>query len=362
MSRFATPRVVHVVPALFGREGVTGGAERYASELARHMAARTPTTLLSFGSAPADRTAGPLRIRVLGPAHYVRGQRSNPIARGFVSAVLAADVIHCHQQHVLASSLAALVGRLAGKRVCATDLGGGGWDVSGYVSTDRWYHAHLHISEYSRQVAGHADWARAHVIYGGVDVDTFFPSLDSRREQTVCFVGRVLPHKGLADLIDAVGADFRLEIVGPEPDPAYSALLRSRAAGKLVTFRGEIDDRALVEAYRSAMCVVLSSVYRNELGGSTRIPELLGQSLLEAMACATPVVCTNVASMPEIVVDGITGFVVPPNDPQAIRDKLLWFRDHPEEAGRMGAAGRARVLEQFSWDQVVSRCLRAYAT
>jgi glycosyltransferase involved in cell wall biosynthesis len=109
------------------------------------------------------------------------------------------------------------------------------------------------------------------------------------------------------------------------------------------------------------MCLVLPSVYRDELGGNTRVPELLGQALLEAMACETPVVCTNVASMPEIVQDGVSGFVVPPNDPSALREKLMWLRDHPERARQMGAAGRQRVLERFTWDQVVSRCLRIYA-
>ena len=50
-----------------------------------------------------------------------------------------------------------------------TDLGGGGFDVSAYVSTDRWFHGHLHISEYSRKVAGHERNPRARVILGGVD-------------------------------------------------------------------------------------------------------------------------------------------------------------------------------------------------
>jgi glycosyltransferase involved in cell wall biosynthesis len=207
---------VHIVPALFGPEGVIGGAERYAYELARHMAERTPTTLLSFGRARAERVHGSLRIVVLGPVHYVRGQRSNPVARGLVRAVLDSDVIHCHQQHIVASSLAAVVARIARRRVFATDLGGGGWDVSGYFSTDRWFHAHLHISEYSREVAGHSDSSRAHVIYGGVDTSVFSPAPDVRRDGTVRFVGRVLPHKGLADLIDAAGSDLPLDIVGPQ--------------------------------------------------------------------------------------------------------------------------------------------------
>lgn len=92
------------------------------------------------------------------------------------------------------------------------------------------------------------------------------------------------------------------------------------------------------------------------------MPELLGQTLLEGMACGVPAVCTDVASMPEVVVNGVTGFVVPPNDPEALRERLLWLREHPDEARAIGEAGRRRVLEKFTWPAVVRRCLEIYAS
>jgi glycosyltransferase involved in cell wall biosynthesis len=108
------------------------------------------------------------------------------------------------------------------------------------------------------------------------------------------------------------------------------------------------------------MCFVLPSVYVDRYGGRSEVPELLGLVLVEAMACGAPAICTDVASMPEVVVDGVTGFIVPPNDPAALRERLLWIRDHPERAREMGQAGRRRVLEQFTWQSVVRRCLDAY--
>lgn len=360
MQAPAPLRVVHVVPALFGAEGTIGGAERYAFELARHMAARVSTTLVTFGAQPARRSVGPLQLVVLGPARHVRGQPSNPLARGLVRALLGAQVVHCHQQHVLASSIAALTGRLTGKKLFVTDLGGGGWDVSSYVSTDRWFHAHLHLSEYSRRLTRGGGDKRHFVVYGGVDTTLFSPGAGAPRDDRVRFVGRILPHKGLSDLIDAAGSDVSLEIIGPAPDPGYLEHLRRRAAGKRVAFSLHVDDTALVERYRTALCVVLPSVYRTEFGHTTVVPELLGQTLLEAMACETPVVCTRVASMPEIVEDGTSGLIVDPNDPEQLREKLLWLKAHPEEARRMGVAGRRRVLERFTWDQVVERCLEIY--
>ncbi len=354
------PRVLHVVPALFGAEGVYGGAERYAWELARHMAEEVPTTLVSFGPRPRAFTAGRLRVRVLGRPWHVRGQRGNPLHAGLLPELLRADVVHCHQQHILASSLSAVLARLTGRRVYVTDLGGGGWDLSAYVSTDRWYHGHLHISQYSRAVVGQKDDPRARVILGGVDVERFRPDPAAQHDGTVRFVGRLLPHKGVNDLIDAVPPDLPLELIGRPYDPRYLADLRRRAAGKRVVFRHDCDDDALVLAYQRALCVVLPSVYSDLYGGRTRVPELLGQTLLEAMACGTPAVCTAVASMPEVVADGVTGFVVPPNDPAALRERLCWLRDHPDAARQMGEAGRRRVLDVFTWPAVVRRCLDAY--
>jgi hypothetical protein len=142
------PRVVHLTPALFGEGGTFGGAERYAFELARHMARVTPTTLVSFSDSPRLFTSPEgLRVRMLGPAWHVRGQRFNPIHPGILRAVLGADVIHCHQPHTLAAELAALLARVSRRRVFTSDLGGGGWGFSSRLKTDRWFHGHLHISE-----------------------------------------------------------------------------------------------------------------------------------------------------------------------------------------------------------------------
>src|SRR5580692_4257661 len=133
------------------------------------MAASGPTPPVSFGEKASEETVGSLRVKVLARVWRVRGHPHNPVAPGLVPELLRADVIHCHQQHVLASSISAVIARVTGKRVFASDLGGGGWDVSTYVSTDRWYHRHLHISGYSRRAYGHDGKPWASVIYGGVD-------------------------------------------------------------------------------------------------------------------------------------------------------------------------------------------------
>ena len=107
--------------------------------------------------------------------------------------------MHCHQHHVLVSSCRGL-GRLTGRRVFVSDLGGGGWDVSAYVSTDPWFHGHLHLSEYSRRILRSRADARAQSSAAVLTCGS------SRRFRGaiaggVLFVGRLLPHKGIDDLI-----------------------------------------------------------------------------------------------------------------------------------------------------------------
>lgn len=353
-------RIVHLVPAPFdGADGILGGAERYAFELAKHMARVTPTSLVSFGRETKHLNIGALTVRIIGGAHYVRGSRTNPIAPGLFRELTLARVIHCHQQHVVASSTAAIFGRLTGRRVLVTDMGGGGWDLSSYVSTDRLFHGHLHISEYSQTVAGHASTPNARVILGGVDTGKFHP-LDTDERDNVLFVGRLLPHKGINYLIEALPDGMKLEIIGRPYDRAYLSHLEELAQGRNVLFRMEATDDELCAAYQRALCVVLPSVYVDMYGHRTDVPELLGQTLLEGMASGAPVVCTTVGSLPEVVSDTETGLTVPPNDVGALRQALEWLRDHRGAAARMGHAGRQRAIDRFSWHTVVQRCLEAY--
>jgi glycosyltransferase involved in cell wall biosynthesis len=198
------------------------------------------------------------------------------------------------------------------------------------------------------------------VVFGGVDTEKFSPDGSTASDGTVLFVGRLLPHKGVNDFIDAIEPGTRAEVIGPAPDERYRHELESRAQGKEIVFRHDCSDRALVEAYRRAGCVVLPSVYRDMYGGESRVPELLGQTLLEGMACGVPGVCTDVASLPEVIDHGVTGLVVPPNDPFALRAAIRWMREHPDARREMGARGRRRVMERFRWPVVVKRCLEIY--
>jgi glycosyltransferase involved in cell wall biosynthesis len=325
------------------------------------MSERIPTRLVSFGDEEERWRDDDLYLRILPRTRYVSGSRFNPISPDIATEILQADIVHCHQQNILASSVSALFGRLAGKTIAVTDHGGGGLDFSRYASTDRFFHCHLHVSAFSRATAGQEHDPRARVILGGVDSRRFSP--EDRgvvRTTRALFVGRVLPHKGVHDIIEALPPGVGLDVVGPETDREYGSALRSLAVGHDVSFLGAVSEAELLQRYRSAMCVVLPSVHHNRFGSQTRVPELLGQTLLEAMACGTPAIATSVGGMPETVVDGLTGYVVPPGDPTTLGARLERLAAAPSLADRLGSAAVEHVRTAFNWGRVVDRCIDAY--
>jgi glycosyltransferase involved in cell wall biosynthesis len=261
------------------------------------------------------------------------------------------------------AGLTALAGRVLRKPVFTTDAGAGGYGLHRIRDTRSLFAGHLHISDFSRRHFGHEKLPSATVIHGGVNPVRFSPDKHVRRTNEVLFVGRLLPHKGIDYLIDAVQTDIPLRIIGRpfRHAAAYRELLVRMTAGKQVTFDAHCSDADLLNAYRAALCIVLPSVYESVDGQRHVIPELLGLTLLEAMACGTPAICTSVTSLPEIVEDGVSGFVVPPNDPAALRDRILWLRDNPVEAALMGDAARKRAVDHFAWEIAVRECLAAYA-
>jgi glycosyltransferase involved in cell wall biosynthesis len=197
--------VLHLVPALYGGSGrIAGGAERYAFELARHMADRAPTRLVSFGPNDQRERHGALSVRIIGRPRHVGGHPYNPFARSILREIVRADVVHCHQQNIFVAKTAALVRRLSRRPVFVTDHGGGAWDFTSRLPVTPSFDGYLHVSEFSRRVSGQAGESRAQVVYGGVDLNHFSPSPTASRRGRVLFVGRLLPHKGVDVLIEAL--------------------------------------------------------------------------------------------------------------------------------------------------------------
>ncbi len=184
----------------------------------------------------------------------------------------------------------------------------------------------------------------------------------------VLFVGRFTPHKGLDRLLAAVPAGASLTCAGTfghdprPPENGYPDRLRRQAAAVdgTVTFAEAVADDDLPALYRRARVFVLPSVHENCYGGRVAVSELLGLSVLEAMASGTPVVCSRLGGLPEVVRDGETGFLVTPGDVEELHDRIAMLVADRRLAARMGRLGRELVLDRFTWQACAARCLTAY--
>jgi glycosyltransferase involved in cell wall biosynthesis len=327
-------------------------------ELARAMANQTPTRILSFG--PRRRTLhyGGTAIEVY-PQFAGRSHLGDLRAFGFLPLLHRADVLHCHQFNYLATSVAILLGALLQKPIFVTDLGGRTTLASTNLQLARLVCRFLHLTEFA------ATWTktseRSTLIFGGVDTDRFALPASLVPRDRILYVGRILPHKAIDVLIRAAGDDIPLTIAGRPYYQRYYDDLQSLAQGTQVQFITDADDARILDLYQRAQAIVLPSVYTDMYGqhyeGNS---EFLGLTLLEGMACGAPAICTNVGGMPEIVRDGVTGFVVPPHDPATLRARLLQLRENPDLVAAMGERAAQEVRDRYTWEEVADRCLTAY--
>ncbi|MFF3736629.1 glycogen synthase [Streptomyces sp. NPDC002566] len=226
------------------------------------------------------------------------------------------------------------------------------------------------------------DPERVHVVHNGIDTALYRPDhgtdalsrigLDPDRP-FVLFVGRITRQKGVPHLLRAARRiDPAAQVVlcagapdTPEIDREFRELFEelSRSRDGVHWIPRMLPRPDVIQLLTHAAVFVCPSVY-----------EPLGIVNLEAMACGTPVVASRVGGIPEVVEDGVTGVLVPPDGVDAVHgaadggasfeaglvaalDEVL---GDPGRARRMGEAGRVRAVEQFGWDAVARRTVRLY--
>ena len=351
------PKVLVISPIPYGEDGSFGGGERYALELATALARRFPTRLVSFAARPSSSQRGELEIVHEKYALLIRRDRLNPLNVSFLRHLAWCDLVHCVGWNGLVIELAIVVARLQQKPAFVTDIGGGAAPTLGRLLPMASLVSAFLMIGFPRQSIFDRHRRRWRRIGSGVDLQAYRPD-PSLTRRGVLFIGRLLPHKGVDYLIESIDLDTELTIVGQRMHADYFARLQALAVGKRVRFLTELSDEETLGELRRAKVLVLPSVERSSLGGHTPLPEYHGLVLLEALACGTPVVCTSVGLMPELV-DDSCGRVVAPNDARALGGAIREIL--ADEVWLSLAQGARERACQWSWDHVAERCAAFYS-
>ncbi len=221
-----------------------------------------------------------------------------------------------------------------------------------------------------------ADVSRVTVIPPGVDLQTFYPRSAAQakarlgidpKNKLLLFVGRIEPLKGVETLFQAVARlrdlgvceceELCLAIIGGDPgDDArgndemdrLKALRRDLGIADMVTFLGARDQDALPDYYAAAEAVIMPSHY-----------ESFGMVALEAMACGTPVIASEVGGLAFLVKDGETGFHVPDRDPEVLADRICQIITDPLLRAELGEQAAA-YARGYAWPIVADRVVALY--
>jgi len=196
----------------------------------------------------------------------------------------------------------------------------------------------------------------------------FAESLPASRERgaardtfLILYVGNLIPRKGVRYLIDALHRlpptiPAKLLILGEGTDrKQLEAQVRELGLNGRVSMPGRVPDPDLHRAFREASVFVLPSIVDRR--GDT---EGLGVVLLEAMSYRIPVIGSAIGGITDIISDGETGLLVPPEDPAAIAAAIERIASDPALAERLSLAGSRRLRERFGWDAITAAWLECY--
>jgi glycogen synthase len=385
---------------------IYGGAGVHVEYLSREIAKLEPVEVRSF----QDQSIVDGQLTVRGtkvdgnqfrgcPAPLISPLRALATCLAFNGQGIAADIVHCHTWYahfggILAKLLYGLplvitVHSLEPLRPWKREQIGRGYELSSWVEKTalEMADAVVAVSRSTRDDILRLfaiDEAKTHVIPNGIDTDEYKPvdrpeiparfGIDGSRPY-VLFVGRMTRQKGMLYLLKAIDhIDPRMQVVlcaGESDTPELQAELEAmvqdlklRRSG-LVWIPEMLDRQTTIALYSHARVFCCPSIY-----------EPFGIINLEAMACGTPVVGSGVGGIPEVVVDGETGYIVdaklsdaPPHDPSdpegfagGLAESINRLAADPALAERMGQAGRRRVVDVFSWRSIARQTLDLYKT
>ncbi|HUT04563.1 MAG TPA: glycosyltransferase family 4 protein [bacterium] len=205
---------------------------------------------------------------------------------------------------------------------------------------------------------------KGRVIPEGTDAHVYRPSFPLRSgpkagqqgQLALLSVGNLVWQKGYEYALQAVhdlvqrGMKLRYDIVGDgEHRPAIEYAVRQMGLSEVVYLHGRLDRDEILKLYEKTDIYLQPSV-----------SEGFCNAIREAMCFEIPVICTSAGGLPEVVEHEITGFIVPPRDPEALAEKIMVLAEDEELRAKMGAQGRKRVLDGFTLEQQVANLLKFY--
>jgi glycosyltransferase involved in cell wall biosynthesis len=203
------------------------------------------------------------------------------------------------------------------------------------------------------------DAARVRTVYHGVDLPRFARNGSVREPDLVLSVGTLRACKGFDDLIRAIGllradgSPVRLEIIGEgEERPRLESLIRELGLEDRVHLVGYRPQEEVIPAYHRASAVVLPAHHEDHFG----IPNIL----IEGIAAGTPVICTALPSLGELVEDGKSGLFVPERDPARLAAAIDLILRDPGRGAHLAAEGYRRVAESFDMQRTVDELFEAF--
>lgn len=343
-----TGTLVSLLPSDLAR--TRGGAERYAIELHRALGDALPgwqTKGLVAATSEASRHVPPGWSAVGGPFSD-RLWVGDAIGAGTTlrHALPGVDVVVCHGWRTRAAAALRLATRFKRNTVLVgMDHGAGtrmGYALSWLPLGQAGLGAHQSAFEAGVSPVG----GRRHaLIRGGVDPVLFRP-LSTPASTDFLMVGRFLPYKGQLRFLERLPEGASARLVGPSDstDPAYLAAVRERAEAVGAVIEFDVSDVELVAAYRDARFTVQVPIDFRRFDGAAP-PELLGLTMLEAMACGSVPICPGTGASAEFVSDGCTGFTYAAGDADALANALRSALT-TEHHGRLR---RAALTEAKRW-------------
>ncbi|MGZ4520221.1 MAG: glycogen synthase [Mycobacteriaceae bacterium] len=366
---------------------VYGGAGVHVTELVRQLRALCEVDVHCIG-APRDGACAHSPAPELVEANPALATLSADLS--MVHGVAGVDLVHSHTWYTgMAGHLASLLHgvphvltahSLEPRRPWKAEQLGGGYRVSSWVERTAVQHADavIAVSEGMRRDVldcyPSLDPARVHVVRNGIDTVNYHPGIGSAvlerlgvdpTRPVVVFVGRITRQKGVGHLIAAahlLHPDAQLVLCAGAPDTPELAAETEQAVAELSAARSGVfwvhemlPAEEIRELLAAAAVFVCPSVY-----------EPLGIVNLEAMACGTAVVASDVGGIPEVVNHGRTGLLVhyDEQEPAAFRAGLAAAINElvadPVRADTMGRAGRDRAVAEFSWATVAEQTMTVY--